>query len=159
VRESISSPYQAPRHQLVDHCRESLAERPGAEGSIQNPFMLTVGTPFSEQITQARLIPSFSNLEAVGAQPGNDLVSRLQDLQVETASQPQPLQRLDTDAELDQEIEDLVEQEGDGPGDTSRLHIYSTVQHFTNIASLDNSVACSPMKGTQAPEPGRFQSQ
>ena len=64
VRESTSSPSQLPN--MCEIGRESLAERPGLEGSIRNPFMMTISTPFSAQSSQRRQIPAISNCRSRG---------------------------------------------------------------------------------------------
>lgn len=47
--------------------------------------------------------------------------------------------RLDTDTEAEQEeLENLGDLDGDGPGDIGGLQVYSAAKHFTNIESLDS---------------------
>jgi len=64
VRESTSSPGKLPNE--CEFGRESLAEQPGLEGSIHNPFMMAISTPFSTQSSQRRQIPIISNCRSRG---------------------------------------------------------------------------------------------
>ena len=54
-RESNPSPNQYDTSE-IECGRESLAERPGMEGSVQSPIMMPVSTPFSAQ-SNPRQIP------------------------------------------------------------------------------------------------------
>ena len=74
---------------------------------------------------------------------GGELSNRLESLRLDS-QQPElgtqsvnnqtEGQRVDTEAEFE---DDLAEAEGDGPGDTVGLQVYSTAQHFASMQSLD----------------------
>ena len=46
---------------------------------------------------------------------------------------------MDTETEMEQELENLVEVDGDGPADTACLQVYRTAQQFTNIEQLEQA--------------------
>lgn len=74
-REDTPSPNQNDTDS--EFGRESLAERPEFEGSIQNPFLLTVSMPFKAESSTKRQIPPISNCNY---RAENSLAARLNPL-------------------------------------------------------------------------------
>lgn len=82
-RESNPSPNHDPSE--VECGRESLAERPGLEGSVRSPVMMQLSSPFA---VQSRQIPN-SNCKVRGmngataiADRNGELVTHLRNLQI-----------------------------------------------------------------------------
>ncbi len=149
VRESFPSPSQF--NDTAFYGRESLAERPQEEGSIQSVDNMTLSTPFSAQSTQGqvcRQIP-ISNYCGVTTPNGNVNTAQVNETGVHLAPNFPVLrvrqgnsysqQPVDTQT-TDFEDENLADPDGDGPGDTVGLTVYSMNKTITNIETLDNSL-------------------